>query len=67
MRLLLSLICSVAIGSIPYIVYWMGGGNFERGYTLGFTTCSSFILMIGGFIVTQALYELNEIEGKINV
>ena len=32
--------------AIPFLIYWVGGGNFERGESLAITTLFSAALLI---------------------
>lgn len=39
-------VCGLIAGSAVFFVYWLFGGDFERGYGLGFT-CMAFIALWG--------------------
>jgi len=44
LNLLDTVVCGLIAGSAVFFVYWLFGGDFERGYGLGFT-CMVFIAL----------------------
>ena len=60
-RLLISLILGLLSGAIVFLIYWLSGGDFERGDSLGFTATSS--VFIAGFF-TAMTFDLLQREDK---
>ena len=38
-----------AVGLVPVPIYWLGGGNFERGVGLGVLSCFVLLFYLAGF------------------
>ena len=40
-------------GSLVWLVYWLGGGDFERGEALGFTMFTYLLTTAGGYLIAE--------------
>ena len=48
-KLSIALIAAFASLSLPFAIYWLGGGNFDRGEALALTAIIALFVAISGF------------------